>query len=237
MSDMKYDLISIGAHPDDVEVGTGGVLIDLNRRGYKTGIVYLTKGEMGTGGTVEIRAEEAARAAKVMGSDLIETFDWGDCGLFDTNDRRIELAGLIRKYRPEMILTPYPHVGHGKRQSHPDHVAAGQITINAANFATLKKMPIEGEPHRVKQVFHYFLPPGLAPNFVVDITEHFDRWIEALKCHESQFLNPEKSRDYIWSLETMARAFGQQAGCKYGQGFYNVEPIRIADIFDLVKKN
>ena len=236
MSDSKYDLISIGAHPDDVEVGTGGVLIDLNQRGYKTGIVYLTKGEMGTGGTVEIRAKEAAKAAKVMGSDLIETFDWGDCGLFDTNDRRMELAALIRKYRPEILLTPYPHIGHGKRQSHPDHVAAGQITINAANFATLKKMPIEGEPHRVKQIFHYFLPPGMAANFVVDITSHFENWLEALKCHESQFLNPEKSRDYIWSLETMARAFGQQAGCKYGQGFYNVEPIRIVDIFDLVKK-
>lgn len=235
MSDVKYDLISIGAHPDDVEVGTGGVLIDLNRHGYKTGIVYLTKGEMGTGGTVEIRASEAIRAARVIGSDLIESFDWGDCGLFDTNDRRIELAGLIRKYRPEIILAPFPHIGHGKRQSHPDHVAAGQITINAANFATLKKMPIAGEPHRVKQIFHYFLPPGMAPNFVVDITEYFDQWIEALKCHESQFLNPEKSRDYIWSLETMARAFGQQAGCKYGQGFYNVEPIRIVDIFDLVK--
>ncbi|MEW5924709.1 MAG: bacillithiol biosynthesis deacetylase BshB1, partial [Candidatus Zixiibacteriota bacterium] len=70
---------------------------------------------------------------------------------------------------------------------------------------------------------------------VVDITEHFEQWIEALKCHKSQFLNPEKSRDYIWSLESMARAFGQQAGCKYGQGFYNVEPIKIVDLFDLVK--
>ena len=110
MSDSKYDLISIGAHPDDVEVGTGGGLIDLNQRGYKTGIVYLTKGEMGTGGTVEIRAKEAAKAAKVMGSDLIETFDWGDCGLFDTNDRRMELAALIRKYRPEILLTPYREI-------------------------------------------------------------------------------------------------------------------------------
>jgi len=232
---MEYDLISIGAHPDDVEVGTGGVLIDLNKRGYKTGIVYLTGGEMGTGGTVEIRADEAVAAAKVLGSDLIETYDWGDCKLFDTYERRIELAALIRKYKPKIILAPYPHVGHGKRQSHPDHVAAGQIVVNAANYATLVKMPIEGEIHRVDRIFHYFLPPGMAPNFVVDITDHFEQWIEALRCHESQFLNPEKSRDYIWSLESMARSFGQQAGCKYAQGFYNVEPIRIVDIFDLVK--
>ena len=225
----------MGAHPDDVEVGTGGVLIDLNKRGYKTGIVYLTKGEMGTGGTPEIREEEAIKAARIMGSDLIQVYDWGDCKLFDTYERRLELAALIREYKPRIVLAPYPHAGHGKRQSHPDHVAAGQIAINAANYATLKKMPIAGEPHQVERIFHYFLPPGMAPSFVVNITEHFDQWIEALKCHESQFLNPEKGRDYMWSLENLARSFGAQAGCKYGQGFYNVEPIRIADLFDLVK--
>lgn len=234
--DKQYDLISIGAHPDDVEVGTGGVLIGLNRSGYRTGIVYLTAGEMGTGGTPEIRAEEALNAARLMGSDLIHTYDWGDTRLFDSYEKRIELATLIRRHKPSIILAPYPHVGHGKRQSHPDHVAAGQIVINAANYATLKKMPIPGEPHSVKRIFHYFLPPGLSPSFIVDITEQFEPWLEALKCHQSQFLNPEKSRDYIWTLESMARSFGQQAGCKYGQGFYHVEPIRIVDLFDLVKK-
>jgi len=230
-----YDLISIGAHPDDVEVGTGGVLISLNEKGYKTGIVYLTAGEMGTGGTPEIRAEEAKNAARLIGSDLIHTYDWGDARLFDDYEKRIELAGLIRKYRPAIILAPYPHIGHGKRQSHPDHVAAGQIAINAANYATLRKMPIEGEPHLVKQIFHYFLPPGVSPSFVVDISEWFDKWIEALKCHKSQFLNPEKSRDYIWQLESMARSFGIQAGSRYGQGFYHIEPIRIKNLFDLLK--
>jgi bacillithiol biosynthesis deacetylase BshB1 len=233
---MAYDLISIGAHPDDVEVGTGGVLISLNRTGFKTGIIYLTAGEMGTGGDSEIRAGEAKKAAEVIGSDLIRTYDWGDCKLADTYENRIEIATQIRRHKPRILLAPYPHVGHGKRQSHADHVAAGQIVINAANYATLKKMPIEGEPHRVERVFHYFLPPGMAPNFVVDISSHFDKWIEALKCHRSQFMNPEKSRDYIWSLESMARSFGQQAGCRYGQGFYNVEPIRIVDLLDLIKK-
>ncbi len=233
---MEYDLISIGAHPDDVEVGTGGVLIGLNKMGFKTGIVYLTAGEMGTGGTPAIRAEEALQAARVMGSDLLQTFDWGDCRLFDAFEKRLELAELIRKCRPKIILAPFPHVGHGRRQSHPDHIAAGQIVINAVNYATLKKMPISGEPHYVERVFHYFLPPGMASSFVVDITDHYEQWLEALKCHRSQFLNPEKSRDYIWFLESMVRSFGQQAGCRYGQGFYNVEPIRIVDIFDLVKK-
>jgi len=232
---MEYDLISIGAHPDDIEVGTGGILAGLNHNGFKTGIIYLTKGEMGTGGTAEIRAEEAQKAAEVLGSDLLETFDWGDCQLFDSYERRLQLAASIRKYRPNIILAPYPNIGHGRRQSHPDHVAAGQITINAVNYATLRKLPIDGERYQVKNIFHYFLPPGMNPTIVVDITEHFDIWLEALKCHKSQFLNPEKSRDYIWSLESMARSFGLQSGCKYGQGLYSMTPIKVSNLFDFMK--
>ncbi len=228
-----YDLLSIGAHPDDIEVGTGGVLIDLAKRGYKCGIVIMTQGEMGTGGTPEIRAQEIKDAAKILGADIIETFDWGDTKLSESYDKRQAIARIIRATRPKIILTPYPHVGHGRRQSHPDHVASGVITINASNLAALKKADVEGEPHLVERVFHYFLPPGVAPNFVVDITPHFDQWIEALSAHRSQFLNPEKSKDYIESLTAMARSYGQQARCKYGQGFHAVEPVVVGDIMSL----
>ncbi len=228
-----YDLISIGAHPDDVEVGTGGVLIDLQKRGYRCGIVILTEGEMGTGGTAEIRAQEVKEAARILGVDIIRTFDWGDTKLEDTYDRRLELARIIRSARPKIILAPYPHVGHGRRQSHPDHVASGIIAINASNLAALKKVDIPGEPHLVTRIFHYFLPPGVYPNFVVDITPHFDQWIAALSAHRSQFLNPEKSRDYIEQLSAMARSFGIQARCKYGQGFHAVEPILVKDVMTL----
>jgi bacillithiol biosynthesis deacetylase BshB1 len=233
-SNNHYDLISVGAHPDDVEVGSGGVLIDLTRRGYRCGIVILTLGEMGTGGTAEIRAREVERAAQILGVDILERFDWGDTRLEDSYDHRLALAAIIRRTRPRVILAPYPHVGHGRRQSHPDHVAAGLIAINAANLASLKKVDLPGEPHLVTRIFHYFLPPGVHPNFVVDITPHFERWIEALSAHESQFLNPEKSRDYIESLTSMARSFGLQARCKYAQGFYAVEPIAIRNIMTLV---
>ena len=228
-----YDLISIGAHPDDVEVGTGGVLIDLQKRGYRCGIVILTEGEMGTGGTAEIRAQEVKDAAQILGVDILRTFDWGDTKLEDTYDRRLELARIIRAARPKIILAPYPHVGHGRRQSHPDHVASGIIAINASNLAALKKVEIPGEPHLVTRIFHYFLPPGVYPNFVVDITPHFEQWIAALSAHKSQFLNPEKSRDYIEQLSAMARSFGIQARCKYGQGFYAVEPILVKDVMTL----
>jgi bacillithiol biosynthesis deacetylase BshB1 len=234
MNDNKpYDLISIGAHPDDVEVGTGGVLIDLAKRGYRCGLVILTQGEMGTGGTASVRTKEVKAAAAILGADILATFDWGDTKLEDKYEHRLEVARIIRQARPKIILTPYPHVGHGRRQSHPDHVAAGIISINATNLAALKKADVEGEPHLVDRIFHYFLPPGVTPNFVVDITTHFEQWIKALSAHESQFLNPDKSKDYIEHLTLMARAYGQQARCQYGQGFHAVEPIVVGDIRSL----
>ncbi|MCX6834300.1 MAG: hypothetical protein NTW07_04070, partial [candidate division Zixibacteria bacterium] len=165
--------------------------------------------------------------------DILATFDWGDTRLEDTYEYRLEVARIIRQTRPRIILAPHPHVGHGRRQSHPDHVAAGVISINATNLAALKKADLPGEPHLVDRIFHYFLPPGVYPNFVVDITPHFDQWIKALSAHQSQFLNPEKSRDYIDSLTLMARSFGMQARCTYGQGFYAVEPIVVGDIMSL----
>lgn len=232
---MSYDLISFGAHPDDVEVGTGGVLVKMARRGHKTGIIYLTAGEMGTGGTPEIRSQEAAEAAQKMGADLLKTYDWGDTKLTDSYERRLILAADIRRYRPRMILCPAPWIGHGRRQSHADHVACGQLVINAANLAALKKIPIEGESIHGIRILYYFLPPGMLPDFVIDITAEFDAWIEALKCHRSQFLNPEKTRDYIWTLESMGRYFGLMAGVKYGQGFKSEQMMAIDDPFDLTK--
>lgn len=232
---VKYDVLSVGAHPDDVEVGTGGVLISLAERGYRCGIVIMTEGEMGTGGTAEIRAREVLKAAEILKADIIKVFDWGDTRLEDSYERRLALGQIIRDTRPRMILAPYPHVGHGRRQSHPDHVAAGIIAINAANLSALKKADLRGDRHLVRRIFHYFLPPGVTPNFVVDISEYFDRWMEALSAHGSQFLNPEKSeKDYLESISSMSRSFGLQAGCKYGQGFHAVEPILVGDIMNLV---
>jgi N-acetylglucosamine malate deacetylase 1 len=235
-TDKSYDIISIGAHPDDVEVGTGGVLLKMSEMGYRTGIIYLTQGEMGTGGTPEIRANEAKKAAEIMKSDLLETLNLGDTRLIDTPENRYLVAELIRKYRPSVLLAPWPRGGHGKRASHADHLAAGNIATNACYYATFKKLPIAGEPFHVLSLFHYFLPVEEPPTFVVDITAQFDGWVAALKAHESQFLNPDKpkTRDYLWNLETMARNYGTMIGVKYGQGFKTGEPMAIEDIMCLV---
>ncbi len=230
----KVDLMAIGAHPDDVEVGCGGLLIKMADRGYSTGLVYLTRGEMGTGGTPEIRRQEAEEAAAIMGASILATFDFGDCQVADNYEARLQVAQIVRRHRPRIVLAPYWQGGHGKRQGHPDHLAAGLIAINAANYATFKKLPIPEPVYRIGAMYHYFLPPEVSPTFVVDITAQFERWMAALKAHRSQFLNPEKDRDYLWSLESMARAAGHLVGVKYGQAFAIGEPLKIEDIFCLV---
>lgn len=231
------DVISIGAHPDDVEVGTGGVLCKLHDLGYSTGIIYLTEGEMGTGGNRSVRRREADQAAAVMGAKILQRFDWGDTRLADTYEQRVQLARLIRRFRPRIIFAPHWDGFTGRRQSHPDHLATGRIVMNAANLASLVKLDGPHEAHRIGALYHYFAPSGVNPSFVVDITPQFERWIAALSAHKSQFLNPDKSRDYLWSLETMARSFGARIGVKYGQGFVSAEPLRIEDPMTLVQSD
>lgn len=227
---VEYDLLSFGAHPDDVEVGTGGVICKLSQDGYKVGIIYLTEGEMGTGGTPALRRREAADAARIMGADIIKKFNWGDTKLTDTDSHRLAIARLIRKHKPRLIFAPHWDGYTGRRQSHPDHLATGRIVLNAANLAALEKLGGSHSKHRVTSIYHYFLPSGVSPSFVVDISKYYDQWIKALSAHKSQFLNPRKtSRNYMWSLETMARGFGARIGVKYGQGFLAAEPLRIDD--------
>lgn len=234
MKEKHYDVIAIGAHPDDVEFGCGGALIDLHLKGYRIGIVILTEGEMGTGGTREIRAQETIDAANLLGADILRVFDWGDTRLEDQYEKRLELAAIIRKAKPKIVLTHYPHVAIGRKQSHPDHVATGTLTLNAINHAALKKIDIPGTPHYVSKIFHFTLPPGVMPTFVIDITPHFDHWMKALSAHRSQFLNKEKTKDYIELLTAMARGYGLMAGCKYGQAFYSSEPILMSNLMYLM---
>jgi bacillithiol biosynthesis deacetylase BshB1 len=226
-----YDILAVGAHPDDVEVGAGGVLIRMKDLGYSTGIVYLTQGEMGTGGTAAIRKKEAAEAARIMGADLLERHNLGDTKVFDTPQSRALVARALRKYRPKVVLAPHWDGHSGKRQSHADHLATGRIVLNAANLCRLKKFDPRSAPHEVLSIFHYFLPVGAPPTFVVDITPYYDRWVAALKAHRSQFLNPKKSRDYLWTLETLARSFGALIGVKYAQGFVSSSPMHVGDLF------
>ncbi len=230
-----YDVISVGAHPDDVEVGSGGVLCKLADKGYKVGIILLTEGEMGTGGTPAVRRKEADQAAAIIGAKIVKRFNWGDTKLMDTYQHRVQVARLIRRHKPRLIFAPHWEGFTGRRQSHPDHLAAGRIVMNGANLASLVKLRGPHEVHRIGGLYHYFMPSGINPSFVVDISDYFDQWMSALAAHKSQFLNPKKTRDYMWSLETMARSFGARIGVKYGQGFVSADPLRIDNPMSLIQ--
>lgn len=236
---MALDFLAFGPHPDDAEIGTGGVLRKMKALGYRTGIVDMTRGDMGWG-TPELRLEECERAAKILGLDVRENLDLGDCRIEDTFENRCKVAGVIRKHRPQVVFAPYYQLPIGRGLGHNDHYKTGEIVANAYNLAHLRKAPVEGEPYQAKSVYFYFLPLGTQPTFVVDITEHVTDWIAALDCHQSQFHNPDRPRaEHLPSVrdvfESMARYWGWQVGVKYGQAFLATAPLKVGDPLMLVK--
>ena len=236
---MSVDFLAFGPHPDDAEIGTGAMLRKMKSLGHTTGIVDMTTGDMGWG-TPEIRLEECAAAAKILKLDVRENLDLGDCRVEDTFENRCTVAAVIRKHRPQIVFSPYYHLPIGRGLGHNDHYKTGQIVANAYNLAHLRKAPVAGEPHQAKALYFYFLPPGMMPTFIVDVTEQFDDWIAALDCHKSQFHNPEKPRPADqpplreW-FETNSRYWGMQIGAKYAQAYIATGPLKIGDPLSLVK--
>jgi bacillithiol biosynthesis deacetylase BshB1 len=236
---MPVDILAFGPHPDDAEIGAGGLLRKLKDLGHTTGIIDMTSGDMGWG-TPELRLQECEAAAKVLRLDVRECLDLGDCRIEDTFENRCAAAAMIRRHQPQIVLSPYYHLPVGRGLGHNDHYKTGQIVANAYNLAHLRKAPVPGEPFQAKAIYFYFLPPGTAPTFVVDITDYFDDWLAALDCHRSQFHNADRPphphapqvRDVFSSF---ASYWGWQIGVKYGQAFLATSPLKVGNPLDLVK--
>ncbi len=226
---LAVDFLAFGAHPDDAEIGTGAFLLKMKAKGYRTGIVSLTEGDMGAGSR-KVRKREAAAAAKLLELDVFETLNLGDTRLEDTFHNRKQVASLIRKYRPKIILAPYYDVEPGRGRGHADHIAAAHLVTHAANFAHLEKFPATGRPHAVQKVLYYFLIPFERPSFVVPVDREFPQALQAISAHDSQFGRPGY-RSVPGRLETVARYFGLIIGCTYGQAFYTQDVFRIDDPF------
>ncbi len=235
---MEVDLLAFGPHPDDAEIGVGATLRKMKALGHKTAIVDMTSGDMGWG-SPEIRLKECEEAAKHLQLDARECLDLGDCRIEDTFENRCKVAGVIRKYRPQIIFAPYYNLPIGRGLGHNDHYKTGQVVANAYNLAHLRKAPVPGEPFQAKAIYFYFLPLGVPPTFVVDITPYFEDWMAALDCHVSQFHNTERPRladapGMRELFETYARYWGWQAGVKYAQAFLSTAPLRVGDPLSLV---
>ncbi len=235
---MALDFLVFGPHPDDAEIGAGAVLRKMKALGHTTGIVDMTTGDMGWG-TPEIRLQECLAAAKILMLDERENLDLGDGRIEDTFENRCKVAEVIRRHRPQVVMAPYYNLPIGRGLGHNDHYKTGQIVSNAYNLAHLRKAPVPGEPHQAKAIYYYFLPPGMAPTFIVDVTDYFDDWMAALDCHQSQFANPDRPRPAHQPqvrdvFDSFARYWGWQIGVTYAQAFLAASPLRVGDPLTLV---
>ncbi len=230
---MKLDVLAIGAHPDDVELGCGGTLAVLAGQGRKVGILHLTRGEMGTRGTAEERKPEAEAAARALGAVELDFLDCGDGGLRFGVAEEDALIAKLRQWRPELVLGPTP------RDRHPDHGRAHQLVEAACFYAGLKnRAPEAGPAHRPAAVFSYMQHDVFTPSFIVDVTAGWEAKLASMRAHRSQLhvdgdqggpVTKVSTPEFWLAIEGRARHFGELIGAPLGEPFWSRLPLAVAD--------
>jgi len=238
---MKLDILAIGVHPDDVELGCSGTLMKQIDKGYKVGILDLTKGELGTRGDANTRASEVEASSKILGVQVRENLGFAD-GFF-TNDKEHQLAliKMLRKYQPEVVIS------NAKYDRHPDHGRSAQLTYDACFLSGLAKIETEldgqkQKPFRPRALYHYIQAIHAEPHFVVDITAYYERKLQAILAFKSQFHNPESteantfisSPEFLEFVKARAVHFGVPLGVKYAEAFTVNRIPGVDDIMTLV---
>lgn len=223
---MKTDILAIGAHPDDVELGCGGTISKLVSEGKVVSIVDLTQGELGTRGTIEIRKAEAERSAEILGVKYRENLKLKDGFIVNSEEYQLKIVQQIRLLRPEIVLAT------AIDDRHPDHAKAAKLISDACYISGLRMVKTEyngkqQEAWRPKHIFHYIQWKNVAPDFVVDITGFLDKKIASCMAYHSQFYNPDSkepetpitSKDFFESLTYRAQDLGRLSGVQYAEGF------------------
>jgi bacillithiol biosynthesis deacetylase BshB1 len=228
------DILAIAAHRDDVEQTCGGTLLKHAERGLRCGILDLTRGEMGTRGTADDRAREAADAARILHVAWREALDIPDGRVENTWENRLKIARVIREVRPRVVILPY---WQGR---HPDHYTSSPLGYEACFLAGLKKLAIDGEPHRPFKIVYASLYADVRPTFVVDISAQFEARVAALLAYRSQYADQQAGtglfpleKEIRERLETMARFYGLLAGVKYAEPFVQKEVGLVDDLVAL----
>jgi bacillithiol biosynthesis deacetylase BshB1 len=233
---MPLDVLAIGPHRDDVELLCGGTLARLKRLGRRTGILDLTAGEMGTRGSAATRAEEADRAAEILGVELRENLGLPDAGITNTPETRARLALVLRRLKPAVVIAPAP------RGRHPDHRVAAQLIRDAAFVSGLAKVAPELPAFRPRKVVHAiaYREDHVKPTFVVDISEDFDTKLAAVRCYASQFDGATQAGEVYPTgdplyhvLRHQASHYGSLIRCRFGEPFYTHETMRVDDLSTL----
>jgi bacillithiol biosynthesis deacetylase BshB1 len=238
---LKLDILVLSVHPDDAELGCAGTILKHIAEGKKAGIVDLTLGELGTRGSVEIRAAEAAEAASILGLSVRENLAIPDGFFENTKEYQLKVIAAIRKYQPEIIITNAYH------DRHPDHGRANELVEAASFLAGLRKIETfeNGELQQIWRtpiVLHFIQDRYIKPDILVDVTEHWDKKIDSIRAYGSQFYNPNwenepetyiSSPNFIEVVEARAREFGKSIQVKYAEGFTSRKILGVNSLFDL----
>ena len=230
----QLDALAFAAHPDDVELMCAGTLIKLARMGYKTGVVSLTRAELGTRGTPKLRKQENEEAARIMGLTVNRILDIPDGQVRNTEENRLKVIRELREYRPGIIFVPYWETRH------PDHGNTSGLVREAAFLAGLKQIDTGQEHFRPTKVIYYMELYDFQPSFIVDVSVSFEDKVRAIKAYGSQFHNPDKlfeskdatyisSPQFLRSIIARGEYWGNKIGALYGEPFYVREAMKLDD--------
>lgn len=240
---MKLDILVFGAHPDDAELGAGATIAKEVSKGKKVGIVDLTRGELGTRGSAEIRDREATTSAEILGISVRENMEFADGFFVNDKEHQLELIKMIRLYKPEIVLC------NAVDDRHIDHGKGSKLVSDACFLSGLVKIDtkMDGddewqEPWRPKVVYHYIQWKNLEPDFVMDVTGFIDAKIAAIKAYGSQFYDPNSdepetpisSKNFIDSVIYRARDLGRIVGVEYAEGFTVERFVAVDSLGDLI---
>ncbi|MNS36076.1 Mycothiol S-conjugate amidase [compost metagenome] len=238
---MKLDILAFGAHPDDVELGCAGTILKEVSLGKTVGIVDLTRGELGTRGSAEIRDQEANAAAKILGVSVRENLNFRDGFFVNDEKHQLEIIKMIRKYRPEIVLC------NAIDDRHIDHAKGSKLVSDACFLSGLMKIEtvVDGEKQncwRPKLVYHYIQWKNIEPDFVVDITGFTDKKIETILAYRSQFYDPNSnepespitSKNFLESLNYRSRDLGRLTGVEFAEGFTVERYVAVNSLGDLI---
>lgn len=236
----RLDILAFAAHPDDVELGASGTVLKHIAAGAKVGIIDLTRGELGSRGTIDTRFEEAEASSKILGLSARKNLSMKD-GLFEINEenKRV-IIKEIRRYQPKIVLA------NAMSDRHPDHGRAGKLVSEACFLAGLRKFvtTLEGEEqmaYRPSAVYHYIQDYYQKPDLVIDVTDHLENKMEAIQAFKTQFYDPESNEpetpisgeDFFEFIKSRMMEMGRQAGYKYAEGFTVERFIGVRNLFDL----
>jgi N-acetylglucosamine malate deacetylase 1 len=239
-TDTQLDVLAVFSHPDDAELSVAGTLLKLKSLGYRTGVCDFTRGEMGTRGTPEIRAQEAFEAARIMKLDLRVNLDQPDGHVWPTETARVAFVRVLRRHRPKVLLTTH------EDDPHPDHANTSIIVRQAARLASMGRYDEESAlaPVPMPAIMHSLFSRRIVPSFVVDVSEFIDEKMSAIRAYGSQFYRPDSNepvtriseRGFLQEIELRMRYFGSLIGVTAGEPFYVREALNVDDPLALLTR-